>query len=492
MKKKYLLEVTVFVCGAVVMILEIVGSRVVWPYFWSSVFIWTSLIGIILWSLSIWYWLGGMLADKKSDLSYLSLIIFGAALFVWVSVIYKEYILYFLQLNINDIKIASVIATIILFGPASILLWMVLPYVIKLKINNVNNSGWTVGNIYAISTIWSIVGTFLAGFYLIPTLGTTNILIMLTVVLILISIIIFSIHLLIQVLVLIIVSLYWILFNLKSIKYVENGFIDIDTQYSRIRIHESYENGKKVKRLSIDNSHSSVMYVNNDGLFFLYTKYFDLSKHFNPTFKKVVMIWGAAYSYPKHLLEKYKSATIDVVEIDPKLTYLAKKYFNHKDNSRMRIFHEDARIFVNKKREKYDVLIIDAFKSKYAIPYHLTTKEAIQKYYDILSDDWVVLINIISSIEGEKWEFLRAEYATYKSIFPQVYLFPIKEIKDNKYITNIILVALKSKEKPKFQSENNELNEYLKMLWKKPIITDMPILTDDYAPVDYYINKVLY
>ena len=91
----------------------------------------------------------------------------------------------------------------------------------------------------------------------------------------------------------------------------------------------------------------------------------------------------------------------------------------------MKIYHEDGRVYLNKTNKKYDVIFGDAFSSHYSIPYQLTTKEAVQNKYDILNDEGVVILNIISSINGEQGKFLRAEYATYQNIFPQVYLFPV-------------------------------------------------------------------
>jgi len=232
------------------------------------------------------------------------------------------------------------------------------------------------------------------------------------------------------------------------------------------------------------------MYLNKDTLVYEYTKYYHLAKHFHPDFKTTLMLGGAGYSYPKSFLNSYTEATIDVVEIDPKVTELAKKYFNLKENSRLSIYHEDGRVYLNKIQKKYDVIFGDA-SSHYSLPYQLTTKEAIQRKYDILNDDGVVILNIISAIDGEKSKFLRAEYATYKRIFPQVYLFPILEPNDGNKVQNIILIALKSKDNQNFNNADIELNEYLQHLWKKEIDDDIPILTDDFAPVDYYISKTI-
>lgn len=491
---KYILEIIVFICGAVVMIFELVGSRVLGPYFGTSIFVWTSLIGIILGSLSMGYYLGGKIADKNPKISILSLIVFLSAVFIGLTIIIKSFLLIYLQTSISDIRVSSVIASLILFSPASILLGMVSPYAAKLKLDSLNTSGKTIGNLYAISTAGSIIGTFLSGFYLIPHFGTNKLLIILSTTLIITSLALFSKKIIkVRLSILVFMIIGW--FAVTGFNYLAQraGFVDVDTAYNRIWIYDGNDKktGEIIRTFSINNENSSAMYLNKDDLVYEYTKYYHLAKHFYPDFKTTLMLGGAGYSYPKSFLNSYPETTIDVVEIDPMVTKLAKKYFNLKENSRLNIYHEDGRVYLNKSQKKYDVIFGDAFSSHYSLPYQLTTKEAIQKKYDLLNNNGVVILNIISAIEGEKGKFLRAEYTTYKSIFPQVYLFPVRESNNGNEVQNIILVALKSKDNQNFNDADPELNEYLQHLWKKEINDDTPILTDDFAPVDFYISKTI-
>lgn len=492
--KKYVLELAVFICGAVVMIFELVGSRILSPYFGTSIFIWTSLIGIILGSLSLGYYLGGKIADKKPNFSRLSLIIFLSSVFIGLTILIKDSLLVFLQINFSDIRISSIIASLILFLPASVLLGMVSPYAVKLKLNSLNTSGSTVGNLYAISTAGSIIGTFLSGFYLIPHFGTNKLLIILSMTLIIVSLSLsIKKFIKIKIFVFTIMIISWPVLNGLNHLLEEKGFIDIDTAYNRIWIYDynNQDTNKSEKMMEIGGALNSSMFLDSDELANEYSKYYHLAKIFNPDFKTTLMIGGGGYSYPKDFLLKYPEATIDVVEIDPKVTELAKKYFRLKENPRLTIYHEDGRIYLNKTQKKYDIIFGDAFSSYYSLPYQLTTKEAIQKKFDILNDNGVIIINIISSIKEEKGQFLRAEYATYKNIFPQVYLFPVTNPNDGDKVQNIMLVALKSKKDPIFNNTDPKLNEYLQHLWKGEVDMDMPILTDDYAPVDYYISKII-
>lgn len=491
---KYTLEIAVFVCGAMVMIFELVGSRILGPYFGTSIFVWSSLIGIILGSLSLGYYLGGKFADKKPSFNNLSLIIFLSSILMGLTILIKDPLLIFLQANFADVKLGSVFASLIIFLPASVFLGMVSPYATKLRIESLKNSGSIVGNLYAISTAGSIAGTFLAGFYLIPHFGTDKLLIILSVILVIVSLALSAKQLKkIKLLVLIFFLLGWITIGWFNSANEKNGFIDVDTAYNRIWIYDyqDKETNKLARVMGINNEPHSSMFLDSDELVNEYTKYFHMAKHFNPNFKTALMLGGAGYSYPKDYLLKYPESTIDVVEIDPTITELAKKYFNLKENPRLNIFHEDGRVYLNTTQKKYDVIFGDTFLSRYSLPYQLTTKEAVQKKYDILNNNGLVILNIASSIEGEKGQFLRAEYGTYKSIFPQVYLFPVTAPDDGKKLQNIMLISLKSEISPAFNSNDSEINKYLQHLWKQEIDTDMPILTDDCAPVEYYINKAI-
>ncbi len=481
---KFLIEFVVFISGAVVMVFEIVGSRVLWPYLGTSVFVWTSLIWTILASLSLGYYLGWKLADYKRNLTIFSYILFVASIFLLAVVMIKDDFLRYILWIYPYIKVNSIISSIVLFAPVSVLLGMVSPYAVSLKIENIEKSGSTVGNLYALSTLGSIFGTFSAGFFLIPTFGTNNILYSLVITLLLLSLLLSNKYFFkFRVLLIILVCLV-----IWMDTYITKSYVDVDTQYSRVWIYDTKENGDKVRRLKINNSNSSSMYLDKKGLVYKYTRFYHLASHFVPNFQNVLFIWWAAYSTPKDFLRLYPKANIDVVEIDPKITELARKYFRLKDNPRLNIYHEDARIFLNNTKKKYDVIIWDAFKSN-SIPYQLTTQEVVQKKYDILNDKGVVILNIISSITGEKWQFFRAEYKTYKSIFPQVYVFLVYKNDTLEKVQNIILVALKSNKIPDFTSVNSELNWYLQNLYTGNIVDDMEILTDDYAPVDYYLNK---
>ena len=487
--KRYTLELTVFVSGAVIMILEIVGSRILAPYLGTSIYVWTSIIGIILGSLSIGYWLGGKLADNKARYDLLSFILFASGIAIAFLAVSNGVVLKGITRLPLDIRLQAIFASIILLAPASILLGCIAPYATRLKLANIETSGRTVGNLSAISTVGCIFGTFLTGFYLLSWIGVTKILFLLSLILILFSILGFrgertKTRITLMIFVLMMAGgQYW------SQKEAEaRGFIDVDSAYNRIFVQEGNWGSRGIMRMMmISGELNSAMFLDSNDLAAPYSEYYRLARHFTPNIQSALMIGAGGYSYPKDFLASFSEATMDVVEIDPKTTELAKKYFNLKDSPRLSIYHEDGRTFLNKSQKKYDAIYGDAFGSFYAIPYGLTTKEAVSHMYRLLNDDGVVVVNLISSLGGEKGKFLASEYRTFREVFPQVYLFPTEDKADTERTQNIILVAMKSNEPPALSSDDAELTHYLTKLWVGVLNKDAPVLTDDFAPVDQLV-----
>lgn len=496
--KKYSLETIVFLSGAITMIFELTGARTLGPYFGASIFVWTSLIGVVMGSLSLGYWLGGKLSVKRSSISILTVFLLIAGLFIMISALTNIYILDRVIKYIPGFRLQTVFASAVLFGPASLFLGAILPYAVKLKTASLNTAGSTVGNLYALSTVGSIVGTFLGGFVLVPEFGHSNILFSLAFLLGIYALLVFVslkriIHGVVSLSLLVIISIVWIRAYTK-----ERSYIDVDTTYNRVIIYETTDEptNRPVRMLLVNDERSAAMFTDkDDDLVFEVLKYYRLVEHFNPNLKTSLMIGGSGYAYPKDYLRRYPEAKMDVVEIDPGLTKLAEEYFNLPDDSRLEIFHEDGRTFLNKTNKKYDAIFMDAYKSLITIPFQLTTVEAIRNIYNALNEEGVVYANIISSLDEETNYFLRNEYATYKSIFPQVYLFAVQypnpsEV-EKEHFQNIMLVGLKSEVKPDFFSDNKELNKYLGNQLKTDFLKSETILTDEYAPVEFFSSKVL-
>lgn len=475
--KNWKLLLTVFFSGAVVMMLELTGARLLSPYLGSSMFIWTSLIGIILASLSFGYYLGGKVADRRPEVGLLANILFVAAVLIGVVAYLQADILALVARVFDDLRLASVAASVLLFAPVSVLLGMVSPYAIRLAMENVKTSGETVGRLYAVSTMGSIVGTFLTGFVLFGLMGSLEILLLLSVILVLLSLVLVGgfMRIVKWIFLLILIGGFFLLENLKALA-VEKGVVDIDSQYGRIRI---FDDGK-VRYLDLEMNPSSAIYFDSDELVFEYTKGYELVRSLYGSLERVLVIGGGAFTYPRHLRLIAPQTEVDTVEIDPALTDLAEKYFRlDLSDEGLRIFNEDGRTFLNKvEREKYDLIFGDAFKSFYTVPQQLATVEAVRKHYDALKEDGAVVLNVAGSVLGETGQFFRAELATYREVFPQVEVLMTRN-SDPYALQNVLIVAFKT---PRiFPPEVEE------KFYREEIPLDLPVLTDNFAPVEKYM-----
>ncbi|MCX6796098.1 MAG: fused MFS/spermidine synthase [Candidatus Falkowbacteria bacterium] len=491
--KKYKLEVVVFLCGAIVMVLEIVGSRIIAPYLGTSIIVWTSLIGVIMGALSLGYWWGGKLADIRPNYEKFSFIIFLSAIFTLIITFSEKLLVYSNKLLLANLYAGTIIAASLLFLAPSFLLGMVSPYAARLRLKDLQTSGATVGRLYAISTGGSIVGTFLAGFVLLPWLGCMRIVVILSICLFLVSIFIHPKNFLLPKLFLLtFVLVEFLTMSFSQPTLGRNQTISIDTLYHHAVIRQTTDKktGRAIRTLSFEPlGIQSAVFLDSNDLVFEYSKFYNLADFFHPENERALLLGGAAFAYPRYFLATHLKAEMDVVEIDPAMHEIAKQYFQLTDNPRLHVYNEDARLFLNNVSvSSYDVVYGDAFSSQLSIPYQLATKETVAKIYESLKKGGVAILNIVSAIEGEQGMFLRAEYRTYKSIFPQVYIFQVNKSDQPNKVQNVILVAIKNSQLPNFNNLENK--EYLQNLWQAEIAEDMPIITDDYAPVDYYASKM--
>ena len=482
--KKHKLEIIVFLSGAIGMGLELIAARILSPYVGSSNVVWTSIIGIILVSMSIGYWIGGKKADKDANIDILSNILLFAAMFTSAIPLLETAIVKLLAEVIPNLIVAAILCAIIVFSIPSFILAMISPFAVKIKSNKDDEIGSLSGRISSLSTIGSIVGTFLMGFVLIPNIGVTNINIGITILLVLMSFIarekidkkfIYASIFAICIILMLTILGKW-LFRLNNPDIV----LDTDSQYSRIWVKQIQTQKANYKTLQVDTGLESYINEETGEMGAKYLRYYDLFEYFNKNAQSTLLIGGAAYTYPIHYLQKYNDKKIDVVEIDDKMTQIAVEQFGLNINdSRLQVFNQDGRSYLNYSKNKYDTILIDAFKGLNA-PFELTTYEALVHARNMLNENGLVLTNIIASIEGKDSDFIKYEYATYKAVFDDVKIFMVAN-KDRTDKQNLILVGIKGNP----EIDETKFSEYLQYLDMEvaEFETDKNIVTDDFAPI---------
>lgn len=486
--RRFVLEAVVFTAAGVGMVLELAGSRLMSPYFGNSLFVWTSLIGVILAFMSLGNYLGGRLADRWLDPTMLSWVLGWAALGTVVTSYSGDYLLPALGAQ-GGSKAMSVVAACLLFAAPSILLGIVSPYSIRVRMHGMEHAGATVGAIYALGTVGSIAGTFAAGFWLISVVGVHDLILLCVAVLGGLSALVMGrldwrkVALLALVAVLAIFS--YVSFN------ADGDEIVLDTQYDRYMIRSVVDpqSGRPLIGLSRDFvSAESVSYADSgDPYPFQYYSYYDAGSAVVGGARKALLVGGGTFSYPRIFLSANPGATMDVVEIDGQLVDVAAEYFGYKPDPRMNVFLEDGRTFINRAAGPYDAVFMDAFKSEATVPYQLTTVESWQRCADLLDDDGVLVMNVIASPQDERAQFFNALTASLAKVFPQVEVYAVQG-EDGGRFRNTSIIASKSPGTDlaaRVAQAAPELATHHMSDYRVP--DDARPLTDDFAPVDQLI-----
>jgi spermidine synthase len=487
-----MLWIAVFFANASVMIFEVIGARAMTPYVGGSVETWSGIIAAILGGMSLGYWLGGRLADSQPHRRWLSysLVLAGAStIFVW-SLKGVFFPLAQTLAGSMPLSLATFLIGVIFFGPTSCFLGAVNPFVAKAIVNDLQASARSVGKLSAVAAIGSVLGTIIAGAWLVPSFGSNAIIYSIGVILLVLGLSCYGIAAVKKRAAIIVVGIVL----LSSSAYVsathadghyEDVLADVDTRYARVWVFEEMRGNRKTRLMRTDPySTQCASYINDDGSIsdepvFEYIRDMNVGIEILPDADTIAIAGGCNYSLPRTLHEDIPSAAIDVIEIDPSMTDIAREWFGLADEPGFDIIHEDARAYFNNHSadasERYDIVYLDAYNSFASIPFQLTTKEALEAIESTLMPDGVVVANTIGAIEGKRADFIRAFTATMQSVFPHVQAFGTREGNFPDNTQNIIMVA---------SNEPFELpEEYAKTLL--PIDTEeVAILTDDYAPIE--------
>jgi spermidine synthase len=460
------------------MAIEMAASRIFAPFFGTSLIVWASIIGVILGAMSLGSFFGGYIADKYDKHKKIigNILSISALCIVFIAVIKNLLLSSLIHSNI----IMVIMASILLFAPISALLCMITPIVLKILAINHDALGKTSGRLSAISTLGSIAGVFITSFVLIPLIGNAVTLIILAVILSAASFIFHRKLLQITAAVLSILLVFYPI----SAKYVfKNSVIEIDTLYGNYIITD---NGSLVQLRSAQGIQSEKIKGDNTTLLSRYAQYYDLAFHFNEQTTDALCIGGAGFVYPQYFVEVYGNTNIDVVEIDPAMIKIAKKYFGLQLSDRLTAITKDGRSFLNKNTKKYDAIFGDAFNNL-TPPYELLTIEATQKIYSALNDSGVYILNIISGETGQYEKVLKSVFATIAAVFGEDCVSAYRADLDwenlsKTMISNKVIIATK-KPQINLTNEDSYLNGMLSARFTVEY-NNYSVLTDDRASVD--------
>ncbi|MCH7883586.1 fused MFS/spermidine synthase [Patescibacteria group bacterium] len=482
----YYLYLTVFVTGATVLMLEILGTRIIGPYFGSSLYVWSSLISITILSLAIGYFFGGWLADKRPKFSLLYTIILLTGLAILIVPRVDSTVLVFA--SSFGVRFGSLIATFILFTIPMVLLGMIDPFAIKLRAHELQNVGMTAGGLFGIATIGGFVGAILTGFFLIPSMGIEAIITSFAILLFVLSGLWFLVSR--EFKSLFVLVLFMLLpgipsFFIPSFYALPEGgdklLYKTQSVLGEIKVVD-----KRIHRvLLIDGStqawaergdtfNSSSVFAQKLPFIFL----------INPDAKEVLVLGLGSGLLMKELGEMI-DINVDTVDIDPNVLYVAREYFGF-DGS---IYIEDARTFIRNSEKKYDAIIFDIAQGDgYSV--HNFTQEAFQETKNILNLDGIIAINFSGHADSLK---VKSIFKTLESVFDNV--FVITGLQEELLTPKFFFATDHEIDKERIKKEvfdfipSYGMAEILVNLMENYTIESMEggvLVTDDYNPLDYY------
>lgn len=498
--KKLLL--VVFVTGAAVLVIEVSATRILASYFGNTLYSFSSILSIVLGALSLGYYYGGRMADKNPSRRNFYLIILYSGVSVLLLYVLSLFVLPIFGFLLSPV-FGPLIASLALFFIPSLLLGMLSPFAIKLQSEHApaGTIGTISGEVFFWSTLGSIGGSLISGFFLIPSFGVDVIMVGLALLLIIMGVLGVGVGGLskksaqnIGFLVfagLVIAFVWW--------QGLHSKFLTVsDGIYEKLYIYDGTYEGKPTRFFVQDTTASGAMNLDDGGLAYEYTKYYDTHRVFNPDVKRALVIGGGIYSVPKQLLDDIPDVKVDVAEIEPSLYGLAKKYFGLNDDPRLSNYIVDGRRFLHDSSNTYDFIFTDAYKSLYSMPVHLTTKEFFETANNKLAPGGVFMANIIGSLSPQTPSFTISEMRTFRSVFSNSYFFATKSATSTEP-QNLIFVGLKSDKIPNLNSPEvlRDRNPLVRSLGEKLIdlsafdFSRYTMFTDNYAPVEYYGARFL-
>jgi spermidine synthase len=409
------LLVLVFFAGIGSMATEICASRLLAPYYGSSTVVWANIIGLVLASLALGYWLGGRLADRRPSPVLLGRLVLAGAAFVALIPFVAQPLLELSVRGIDTVSagavVGSFVAALVLFAPPVVLLGMVTPFAIRLGVRDVAEAGSFAGRVFALSTLGSLIGTFIPALVTIPLLGTQRTMIAAAAIIALGAVPVLGGR--------------WSLagLGLAALLLVPPGVVKatpglVHEEESRYQFIQVVEQGSE-RRLYLNEGHAIHSIWRADTV--LTGGEWDMFLTAPPllgrTAREVAILGNAGGTTARAFAVYYPEARIDGVEIDGAVSDVGRTYFGLDDNPRLTVHTADARAFLMTTDRRYDLILIDAYRQPY-VPFYLATREFFALARERLTDHGVIALNV-STVPGDT-RLADAIAGTLAAEFPQV------------------------------------------------------------------------
>ena len=504
---------TVFIGSACIMVLELVAGRIVARHLGSSLYTWTSVIGVVLAGITLGNYFGGRIADRFVPQKTLAVLFAACSVACIVTIIMNNLVGgwgWLWHLNWPGHVFAHVSLVFLL---PSTLLGTISPVVAKMALDRGLPTGRTVGDIYAWGAAGSIIGTFVTGYYLIAVMGTVAIIWVVSGALLLMAI------------------LYWVrlwplyiwavifccLCTMGMAPWSENIGVSLalkeepdpatvyqdESQYSYIKVKRLSEKPDKREFLLDRLTHSEIIMGDVLDLQYDYSQIFAAATKRLSADKdnlSVMIIGGGGYVFPRYIKKLWPDSRVDVVEIDPAVTEAAIEAFGLERNTSIHTIAMDARNYVDEQLKgdsdeqiRYDFIYEDAI-SDYSVPFQLVTHEFNEKIAQLLTDDGVYMVNLVDVFD--QGLFLGAFLKTIEKTFSCVEVFSQA---DKPRMDRNTFVVIAAKHQINLDDLANDYKRKKLHLWhltqsEIESLKDKAggmVLSDDYVPVENLLAPVV-
>lgn len=486
LRNKFYLYLTEFFAGMSLMAVELGASRLLAPYFSSSQIVWTIIIGMIMIAMALGNLYGGKTADKNPNPAVLYRRIIISAIWIAAIPLVGKYVIIAISgiliytISTNLLIVAAFISCLVIFVYPLFLLGTVTPSLVKYTVDSLDDSGQTVGKLNACNTIGSIIGTFTPTFITIPAVGTSITFLIFSGILLALGIAYFAsekINIKLVVVSVVMFVLFAIFGHSDSFAFWESDLTyEGESVYNYLQVKE--DDKQTILSTNVLFGVQSVK-IKEEGLTGLYYDYDLAAPVIADADRPDILILGnCAGTFASQCISFFPDAYVEGVEIDGKITEIAKQYFALPDS--VVVTEYDGRAYLNAIDRKYDVIQVDAYQD-ITIPFQMSSIEFFKLVKSHLKDNGVMVVNMNMHSDGEGSinEYL---CDTIAAVFDNVYTVDVP------FSTNRELFAVVNGDVA--QRYDDTVFPELKINFVKYEGGNL-ILTDDKAPVELLGMKMI-
>jgi len=481
------LTALVFVAGIGSLATEIAASRLLAPYFGNSTIVWANVIGLVLASLSLGYWLGGRLADRRPSPRLLGALVAAAAVMVAATPFLARPFLDLTVEGLDEVStgaaIGSFFGVLILFAPPVTLLGMVAPFAIRLGLDRVESAGAVAGRLYAVSTIGSLLGTFLSALVAIPLIGTQRTLLASAALLALAGAGL--------------LGLRWLALGAAlaallalppgAVKAADGVLLEDESLYQFVQVTERDDG---TRRLYLDEGVAvhSVWRAREVLTGGVWDTFLALPPLLGRPLERVAILGNAGGTTARAMGVYYPEAEIDGVELDPAVTEAGRRYLGLEDNPRLRIHTADARPYLRRSDERYDLIVVDAYRPPY-VPFYLATREFFELVRERLAPGGIVALNV-ASVPGDT-RLARAIATTVAAELPAVWRW--QALRFNQIVVGFERPLAPEVIRRRLEAVRGDLAPLTRLAARelRPARVSGDPWTDDHAPVEWITDRMI-